>query len=58
MYYTLFDLINSVMFNGSATSGSVEYNALVLITLALTCMVAWIPFRAVISFVNSIISWR
>lgn len=58
MYYTLQALLNQLFFNGSVTPESMEANALAILTLALTCFVAYIPFRVVYCFTNAIIDWR
>lgn len=58
MYYTLQNLLNQLFFNGSVTPESLEANALSILTLALTCMVAYFPFRVLYCFINSVIDWR
>lgn len=58
MYYTLYDLINNILFNGSALPSTVEGQALTLITLALTVFVAYLPFKAMVQIVNAILDWR
>lgn len=47
MYTTLYDLLNQALFLGSATSGTIEGDALTFVTLAITLAVAAIPFKII-----------
>lgn len=58
MYYEVFNLLNNLIFNGSAVSGTFESQALTFLSLALVCGMIYMPFKLVLGFVGFITDWR
>lgn len=54
MFDTLYSLINNLVFNGSALSGTLQGDIATLLTAFGVCMVIIIPFRIIYNAVDFI----